>query len=94
LVKHEAFGGLELVDFLLKFKNIYCKDFFSDDMATILMRQIYIETEIVNQDYMNELTAKKNLVAEGTQVTKILKGHEIYAQLYGEKDDDYTAAEY
>jgi hypothetical protein len=43
---------------------------------------------------MNELTAKTNLISEGTQVTRILKGHEIYAQLYGEKDDDYTAAEY
>jgi hypothetical protein len=66
LVKYEAFGGLDLVDFLLKFKNIYCKDFFADDMATILMRQIYLETEIINQDYINELTAKKNLQTEGT----------------------------
>jgi hypothetical protein len=51
-VKVGAFGGMDLVEFLLKFKNIYCKDFFSDDMATILLRQIYMETEIVNKDVL------------------------------------------
>ena len=66
LVKVEAFGGLRLVDFLLKYKNIYCKDFFSDDMATILMRQIYLETENVNQDFIKELAAKKDMQTEGT----------------------------
>ena len=66
LVKVEAFGGLRLVDFLLKYKNIYCKDFFSDDMATILLRQIYLETENVNKDFIQELTAKKDMQTEGT----------------------------
>ena len=55
LAKVEAFGGIQLIDFLLKYKNIYCKDFFADDMATILMRQIYLETENVNQDFLKEL---------------------------------------
>ena len=63
-------------------------------MATILMRQIYLETENINQDILIELKAKKQQQSEGTQVVKKLMGHEIYAQMYGEKDDDYTAVEY
>jgi hypothetical protein len=34
-----------LVEFLLVFKNIYSKDFFSDDMASTLLRELYLETE-------------------------------------------------
>jgi hypothetical protein len=35
-------------------------------MATILMRQIYMETENVNQDFIKELAAKKDMQTEGT----------------------------
>jgi hypothetical protein len=37
----------ELPNFLLAFGSLYAKDYFSDELATILLREIYLETEIV-----------------------------------------------
>jgi len=40
----QQFGSKELVDFIIIFKDIYAKDFFSDDVASTLLREIYLET--------------------------------------------------
>lgn len=36
--EEEGFGSQELINFILIFKDIYSKDFFSDDMTSTLMR--------------------------------------------------------
>jgi len=48
LVKAEDAADKDLIDFLLVFKKIYNKDFFSDEMCSTLMRQLYLETESVD----------------------------------------------
>jgi hypothetical protein len=47
----------ELPNFLLAFAGLYTKDYFSDELATILLREIYLETEIVDQDRLKELNS-------------------------------------
>lgn len=45
----------ELLRFILLFTTIYTKDFFSDELASTLLRQIYLETEGVNETKIKEL---------------------------------------
>lgn len=93
LAKSKEFGASPLIDFLLKFSKIQAKDFFSDDMSSILLRQVYLETEIVDRTRFEELT-KESKPQEDTKVVKKLAMHEVYAEMYDEKNEDYLAAEY
>jgi hypothetical protein len=93
LAKSADFGGIQLIDFLLKFNSIHAKEFFSDEMASILLRQIYLETENVDRGKLAELT-KKDTEQGGTKVTKKLAMHEVYAQMYGEENEAFLAVEY
>ena len=83
LAKSKEFGQSPLVDFLLKFCTLQAKDFFSDEMSSILLRQVFLETEIVDRTRYDELT-KEHKPLEGTQVVKKLAMHEVYAEMYEE----------
>ena len=45
----------ELLRFILLFASVYNKDFFSDEMASTLLRQVYLETEGVDEEKLKEL---------------------------------------
>ena len=45
----------ELLRFILLFTTIYTKDFFSDEMASTLLRQVYLETEGIDEAKIKEL---------------------------------------
>lgn len=91
----EDFNRKEFVHFLLVFRSIFSKDFFSDEMASTLLREIYFETEEIDEAALQQLEAKRNKnQPEETQVVRRLADHEIYAQMYGEKDDGLTTAAY
>ena len=62
-------------------------------MASILLRQVFLETENIDREKLDELT-KKNDQKEDTKVIKKLAMHEVYAEMYGEKNEDYLAVEY
>lgn len=40
------------------FSKIYSKEFFADEISTVLLKMIYIETESINKNEINELIAK------------------------------------
>ena len=49
----ETVMSKQLVDFLIIFKQIQSKDFFSDEMATALMRELYLDTEEPDQKILD-----------------------------------------
>ena len=64
-------------------------------MATILMREVYLDTHNPNLEKLKELEADKKPEAEEREMVKKLAGHEIYAQMYGEKvDGDFVPETY
>jgi len=67
----QQFGSKELVDFIIIFKDIYAKDFFSDDVASTLLREIYLETQYANKDVLKELEMHSKKIEE-TEVVKRL----------------------
>lgn len=90
LVKNEDSEDKHLIDFLLVFKQIYNKDFFSDVMASTLMRQLYLETESVNPSILKDIQRKANIKQEEEGVIKLLAHHEIYAQMYNEDTNVFS----
>ena len=98
----------ELLKFILLFTTIYTKDFFSDELASTLLRQIYLETEGVNEAKIKELKeqARENIdevlgiekraaakIQEIKRV-KVLDAGQIYAQVYGEDEQDFQIDQY
>lgn len=72
------------------FSKIYSKEFFADEISTVLLKMIYIETESINQNEIKDLIVKnssadnlKNNKYFGqdfeTKVIKKMEHHEIYA---------------
>ena len=51
------------------------------------MREVYLDTHYANFEKLKELEAEKKPAAEERGIVKKLESHEIYAQMYGEKDD-------
>lgn len=49
----------ELVDFLLVFKNLCVKDFFSDEMATQLLTELFFQTETVDPKILEDILDKQ-----------------------------------
>ena len=86
----EQFASKELVDFILVFKDIYAKDFFSDDVASTLLREVYLETQHVSKEVLKELEIHSKKV-DDTEVVKRLADHEIYAKMYNEKEDGFES---
>jgi hypothetical protein len=94
ITKLEAqFGSKELVDFIIIFKDIYAKDFFSDDVASTLLREIYLETQYANKDVLKELEMHSKKIDE-TEIVRRLLDHEIYAKMYNEKEDGFESQAY
>lgn len=56
------------------------------------MRQIYIETQIADKELLKQIEVHGQ--EEDTTIVKRLADHEIYAQMYGEKDDDFEQGAY
>ena len=94
VAKTESLRSEGLLDFLLVFREIYNKDFFSDNMTTTLMREIYLDTQVPDQKQLKELQALDQEQSKDRQVIKKLESHEIYAAMYGEKDEDFVSAAY
>ena len=94
MAKTESLRSEGLLDFLLVFREIYNKDFFSDNMTTTLMREIYLDTQVPDQTQLKELQALDQEQSNGREVIKKLESHEIYAEMYGEKDEDFVSAAY
>ena len=67
----QQFGSKELIDFIIIFKDIYAKDFFSDDVASTLLREIYLETQYANKDVLKELEMHSKKIEE-TEIVKRL----------------------
>ena len=67
----QQFGSKELIDFIIIFKDIYAKDFFSDDVASTLLREIYLETQYANKDVLKELEMHSKKIDE-TEIVKRL----------------------
>ena len=98
----------ELLRFILLFTTIYTKDFFSDELASTLLRQVYLETEGVNETKIKELKdqARENIdeylgiekrAAAKVQEIKrveVLDAGKIYAQVYGENEQDFQIDQY
>ena len=40
------------------FSKIYSKEFFADEISTVLLRMIYIETESINKNEIKDLIVK------------------------------------
>ena len=88
----------ELLRFIVLFTTLYTKDFFSDDMASTLLRQIYLETEGIDEAKIKELKEqalesiddylgiekRQAVKIEEIKRVKVLDAGQIYAQVYGE----------
>jgi hypothetical protein len=55
--EHQA-QWLNLVEFLVVFRNLLSKDFFSDEMATTLLREVFFETETADQKEVDDILGK------------------------------------
>jgi hypothetical protein len=40
------------------FSKIYSKEFFADEISTVLLKMIFIETESINKNEINDLIVK------------------------------------
>lgn len=60
-------------------------------MATVLLKEIYLETEQPDKKILDQLEKKDDVE---TEVVKKLMDHEIYALMYGEKNDGYAPTSY
>jgi hypothetical protein len=58
------------------------------------MREIYLDTENIDRSKLKELQQEDGTKAEGTEIVKKMLNHEIYAQMYGEKDDGFSPESY
>lgn len=43
---------LNLITFILRFKTIFEKDFYADSLASILLRKIFVESEKIDNHYI------------------------------------------
>lgn len=96
----------ELLRFILLFASVYNKDFFSDEMASTLLRQVYLETEGVDEAKIEELREESRAGLEaylGTgprvatkeeAVVKVRDAGDIYAEVYGEATTEFQANAY
>lgn len=69
-----------LLDFIIKFKSIFNKNYFADEMGSTLMRQLYLESEEADHSLLEGVSAvrgKKH--QQETEVVRRLADHEIYA---------------
>ena len=71
------------MDFLLIFRSIYNQDIAADEVAAVLMREVYLTTEEPDRERLKELGSEGASAADGPVVKK-LADHEIWAQMYGE----------
>ena len=49
---------LDLISFVLRFKNIFEKDFYADPLASILLRKIFAESEKVEKNRLEQAAAE------------------------------------
>ena len=51
----DAHQAKQLVTFVLKFKNIFELDFYVDPLASMLLRQVFFETESVDSAILKDV---------------------------------------
>lgn len=61
------------------FKNLQSKEFFSDEMAKVLLTEVFFQTEKIDEKALKEIGLMRKDEEENDGRVRKLLNHEIYA---------------